>query len=443
MPLLPILERWRRDGLRVDIVMALKHKKLTDLKLREGEKLIEQMLGPFFNWRSPKQVAHLFYDIWGLPKQYNVNKKTREKHITIDADARDKLRAVVAEREDEKARAARALFGLLDFCSEQKKLSEYYDRISPDDRIHAGWKGHGAVNFRLASTPNVQNWPTWPIAEGFECPRAIVIPDDDDDVFLMYDFEQVELWTYMRIFNIKYLQRVYESGDYIYGKAYEDIFKRPFFQEGKPRRKKFKAPDVEAQDLLRAKAIPLGVLYGRSGASVALEHGWLRAEGESYRADWFRLNPELPAAHSWIQYEMTQKGFLRPPPGFLLHFPQPTLLGYNCFGATPAAALLLESVILMEREFARRGWKNTKTKLCVHDSLLINVAGGRKHPERVCEVHEEVCAPILTRPIDWLDGFQYRAEAKVGTRWDWGEEDYDEWTQTVGASNASPALQTQ
>jgi DNA polymerase-1 len=283
------------------------------------------------------------------------------------------------------------------------------------------------VTFRLASKPNVQNWPTWAIGkttagEDLGSPRSVVIPDYDGDVLISTDFEQFELWTYAKIWNIKNLLKIYESGEYIHGIAFEEVLKRPFFEPGKPRTKKHRLPSVTDLQLLRAKAVPLGFQYGRSGESLAAEHGWPSIEGVRYRNEWFKTNPEYPQSHAKIKFEATQKGRLRPPPGLLLHYPQFKLQAINCFGQTPTAMILTQSIIMIEREFKRRELPHARTVLCVHDSILTNC-----REQDAEEVHDDIIKPILTRPIPWLGDFRFRYEAKVGKMWDWGMESYDEW----------------
>ena len=456
MEILPVLERQRRVGARTDSRKALLFRRVLESQVSQANVLITKMLGPIFNWHSPDHVKMLFYGpsvfaglktpsgaaklapvgipTWNLPVQYNKkeDKKSRRKVsvVTCDEDARKALRNYVnaSTERKEQYKNARIYFDLADFVSGKSKLLEYLDRISPDNRIHAFWKAHGTKSYRLSSTPNFQNFPTWPFEKGLDASmRSIVLPDDDEDLLVSCDFDQIELWTYAAQFHVKWLLDTYESGDYIYGAAYEATLKKPFFKEGLPRKKKNKLESVTDQEILRAKAVPLGFLYGRSGESVAAEYGWRSIEGIRLRNDWYAKNPELPKAHSWISYEMHQKGILRPPPGMKLWFPQPDLQGINCYGQTPAAAMLWTSMILIDREFERRGYQNTRIILSVHDSILFNIGGGRRDPSRVVEVVEEIVKPILTRPVPWLKGFRYRHSTSIGTMWDWKMQDYDEW----------------
>lgn len=433
-PLLPIFEEQRAVGANVDVRKMLLYKKVTALQRQKGEELIGKIVGPFFNWKSWQQKRDLWYKTWGLPVQYTTDPKTRQKKVTTNDDARESLRRWISKQpQPERYKTAKIFFDIQDFVSEKKKLEEYFDRVSPDNRVHVLWKPH-AETYRAKSKPNFQNWPTWPIHEGYDSVRSIVIADaPEEDYLLATDFDQIELWTYAARFQIKWLLDIYESGDYIYGAAYESLFKRPFFQEGKPRTKKYKLPTVTDADLLRAKAVPLGFLYGRAGESVAAEKGWPASEGAALRKDWFAKNPELAKAHAEIEYIMKQQERLQPPPGVLLHYPTPQLQGLNCFGQTPAAFMLYKCLIECDREFKRRGWTRTRTVLTVHDSILFNIGNGKANPQYTQEAYEEVINPILTQLVPWFQhhypGFRYKHAAKVGTMWDWGMTDYPDWKE--------------
>lgn len=441
-PLLPILEEQRAIGANVDIKKMLLYKKVTSLQREKGEELIAKLVGPSFNWKSPQQKRDLWYKTWGLPPQYITDPKTRQKKVTTNDDARVSLRRWISQQPNQdKYRAARTFFDLQDFVSEKKKLEEYFDRVSPDLKVHVLWKPH-AETYRAKSKPNFQNWPTWAIHEGYASVRSIIIADDpEEDVLASIDFDQIELWTYAAQFGIKWLLDTYESGEYIYGRVYEQVLKKPFFETDKPKTKKYRLPSVTDSELLRAKAVPLGFLYGRAGESVAAEHGWPAREGAALRNEWFRLNSELAQAHSQIEYTMKQQQLLQPPPGVLLHYPTPQLQGLNCFGQTPAAFMLYKCMIECSREFKRRGWNRTRIVLSVHDSILFNIAGGRRNPQYVVEAYEGVIKPILEQPVPWLQGtcpgFRYKHAIKIGNMWDWDMKDYSDWKEAA-CSNLKP-----
>lgn len=432
MPLLPLLERQRRIGARVDTRRALLYKLFLEHQLDAGEARIRELVGDEFNPRSPKQRAELWYEQWGLPKQYI--QKDKQKVLSTNEHSRERLKAWINQspKRQKKFAEANELFNLIDSTTQRKKLCDYFNRVSPDERIHTHWKAH-ATTYRLKSTPSMQNWPASRICcHSSKCTcglrlaslRSVIIPDDDESVLISTDFDQIELWVYAVQFDIKWLLDVYQRGDYIYGAVYESVLERQFFQEGKARTKRNMCESVNADELRLVKTIPLGFLYGRTGEAVAAQCGWTPATGRSFREQWFARVPELPRAHDAIRYEMEQRGVLRPPPGVMLHYPSPSLQGLNCYGQTPAAFVLIQSLIECERAFAAHPELGARVVLTVHDALLFNVKR-----QYVCEAYEEVIHPILTQPITWLKNFRFRHEAKVGSRWDWEMVDYDEWVR--------------
>lgn len=465
-----ILEMWRRKGANVDIRRAYFYRKFMEKRIATAELMISKLIGPMFNPGSHVQVKDLLYKIWRLPEQYNLKREGRDvtKVLTVDNEARKRLRKWITEQNapyykyvndlantsgevliavEERHKAARIFLDLQDYLEgEQTKLT-FLDRISPDGRIHAYFKSHGTSSFRLSSKPNLQNWPVYDlsqwggarrdvVSEGALVPtgeivqgamgslRSIIIPDNPEtDSLLTIDFEQIELWAYAQQTKCKWLLDIYHKGEYIYGTVYEKFYKLPFFQEGKPRTKKFKLPSVSEKFLRRAKAIPLGFLYGRSAAAVAEEHGWTTAETEGYRREWFQLCPELEQSYSRDRFTMEQKGWIRYPFGHVIHYPsrKPSDV-YAMRGQNPAAGMLLSSIIKIEQAFAQHRYQNTRIVLSVHDSITCNIPDNH-----IIQVYEETIEPILSRPVPELDGFVFRQSCEVGKRWDWDVLDYREW----------------
>ncbi len=457
--ILPLLEEQRRVGIKVDMRLALLFKVWLEHRVEETHKEIEALIGPGFNWRSygpGGDVQTLFYERWKLPIQYKKNPKTRKRNVTCDDEARKHMQEwieAVPSRKIDYAEASK-YFTLVNESASVNKLLEYVSRIGGDSRLHSLQKAHGTINFRIASKPNTQNWPDWPILRkcktcgrtypgskllqsveccGVEMPaglpsmRAMVVPDNPEDLLLAADFDQAELWPYAVQFGIKYLLDIYASGSYIYGEVYEGVVGKQFFKKDGPRTKKNMTDALAYGSLREAKAIPLGFLYGMEGEKLAQRQGWAVEKGRYYRKEWERLNPELYAGHAWINYEMQQRKILRPPPGWLLHFPATDLAGLNCFGSSPAAWMLLSSAILINQAFKREALVNTRITHTVHDSMCINVGGGGKDPEIMRHVVEDILRPILSRPLPWLKNFQYRFSCTVGKQWDWGMVDYEKW----------------
>lgn len=455
MPLLPILEELRVKGCNVDLKKALFFQRMTQAKIDKAYLLISKICGSMFNPRSDKQVMELIYDHWKLPEQTKIvpvvgGLRGATKTIrTVDFEARKRLRWFIEAQPERlgKFKQAYYLLQLLDYLSGEEKKLEYLGRISGDGRIHPYYKAHGERPFRLSSSPNVQNFPVYDMAAwggarrddtsktevpigveeekagGAGSLRSIVIPDHEDDVLLTCDFEQLQLWIYAVQFNVKWLLSIFKSREYIYGVVYEKLYKEPFFQEGQAKTKKFKLRGIPEQRIRRAKAVPLGFLFGRSSEAVAKEYGWPEREAADLRSWWYGLNPELPQSYDTIKYKLAQQGRIRHSFGQIIHYPSGKLTeAINSHAQSNEAFIMIGSLIAIDKEFKRRGYHNTRIILTVHDSVTINV------PESHCqEVYEEIVAPILSRPIKQLNNFEFRHSAEVSKMWDWEVKDYNEW----------------
>jgi DNA polymerase-1 len=423
-----------------------------------------------FNPNSPQQVSALLYDQWKLPKQYNEKRVGRQvvKTLTTDNEARKRLRKYVAglpEKYQETYKPARIFLDLQDYLEGEKTKLTFLDRISSDGRLHPYFKSHGTSSFRLSSSPNLQNWPVYDVSkwggarrdtesEGAAVPtgeklegemgslRSIVIPDDpENDVILTADFGQIEIWMYAVQTGCKWLLDIYHKGEYIYGAFYEQFYKLPFFQSGKPRTKKYKLPDISEKYLRRTKAIPLGWLYGRSDAAIAEEHGISTSDVFVITNGMARACPEIVAQYSRDEFQMNQKGYVRYPFGHLIHFPSRKVTEVKAMrGQNPAGGMLLTSIVLLYDEFVRRKYENTRLMLTVHDSFSFNI------PRHKCiEVYEQSIGPILSRPVQELGGFVFPHSCEVSApkfdpygkflepgRWDWDVEDYKDWKERQG-----------
>ena len=437
MRMLPITSEWQRRGVRVDLSKVLDMIEFLVARERKLENELDALV-PNINWNSPKQLQELFYTEWGLPQQRKRDKKTNEQRITTDDDARDRLAAWInksAKRATEHATAL-AVFDTMGELKSTGKLLEYFTRLDRTSwKLHPYFKLHGTKFHRLSSAPNLQNLPKWSIDSKKEHDptaigsiRSIIVPDTPDDLFIDIDYAQMQLWIYAVQFNIKWLLDIYASGDYLYGRVYEELNKKPFFVEGAPKTKKNKGPWITEQELRKIKEIPLGFLFGLEAKSMADKNGWPLELTQYFRREYFARVPELSAAHSWIMDRAKQQGYVTPPPGVCIRFPNPSLDALNCFAQTPEAFKVQQDVILLEERFAALPFP-ARTVLTVHDSILMNIGGARSHPNRIRTAWHDVILPTLSRPTTFLNDFVFRLEANVGDTWDWRMTDIDQWIE--------------
>jgi hypothetical protein len=467
--ILHLFEEQRVFGVQADVKRVLLMYKIVQQRYKAAQESINKLIGENFNWRSYApggDVQNLFYERWRLPKQYKKDKKTHTQKVTCDANAREDLRIWINASDRRQLEFSEALeyFNLADEAGESQKQMEFLDRVGHNGKIHTYWKAHGEELFRPASTPNLQNFPSDPVVracpkcftafgpnsspEDGKCPkclvelleapspRAIVIADNpEDDVLASWDLNVAELYTYAWIFGMKWVQRVYETGEYVYGVYFEDLLGKKYFENvpaGAPRTKQYIRKDMTYRELRESKMGVLGQMYGRQPAAIAAQYKIPIKDVEYCCNAFLSANPEMVAGHAWIKYEMAQKGVLRPPPGWKVHCPVPDLKGLAAFGQAPAAYFLLTSMLRIDKEIKHQGIKNTRIVLSVHDSCLHNIGGGKKNPRLVKHVYEEIIAPVLNRECAWLHNFRYRHNMEIGDAWDWQMTKIGKWLKERG-----------
>jgi uracil-DNA glycosylase family 4 len=214
------------------------------------------------NPRSPKQLAILFYDIlhWPLPRGGNrgTGKAVLDalpKHPIIDA--------------------------LRDYRKASKALSTYVTSlersIDVDGRVHACYLIHGTRTGRLSSRkPNMQNIIRDVRLRGM----YMAAPGH---VFIKVDLNQAELRSLALLSGDAYLMEVYTSNNRsLHKETANDFF---------PGWSKYKDTAQGKEDLMRAKAVNFGVVYGRTALSIADEFKISVVEAQKWIDIWFARSP--------------------------------------------------------------------------------------------------------------------------------------------------------
>lgn len=463
-PILPILEEMRQIGINTDARKVLLFRRLIQTKVDKAKELIAKLLGPFFNPGSPKQVKELLYEKCGLPVQYNGRGVNRT--VTSDYEARKRLKHYIEKlgTQGDKHKTPYLFLTLQDYLEGEEQKLTFLDRVSPDARIHAFFKGHGTNTFRLSSKPNVQNFPVYDIMDWggaratqdkdelvdpvgatrkqYGSLRSIVVPDQPEDWLVSCDYAQLQLWIMAVQFKVKWLLDIHDSGSYIYGEVYEKMcYPDKFFQEGKPRSKEYAREDISQKKLRRVKAVPLGFLFLRSAEAVAEEYGWTPEEGRKLRRWWFSNVPELEKAGALIEYKLKQQGWIRHCFNQIIYYPNlKASEAISSCAQSPEAFIMRGSIIQIYNAFNKRwGSYDPRTQrnriiLSVHDSLTFNLM-----EENLVEAVETIISPILRRPIPQLDGFQFDHSTEVGKMWDWEMVKYDKWKAAHYGANPGAA----
>jgi len=220
---------------------------------------------PEFNPNSPKQVAHILYDIYKAPpfSKSRPLPKEQTEPVAVPYGRKDKTTA-----KGQMERLAQPIYPCSEFATamlEYKKAHQlvrtYLKNLYPesDGRVHPGLKLFGTVTGRLASSqPNIMNLTrTGPV-------RSLVVPEEGN-VLLTIDYKASELRVLAALAQSKGLLDLFRAGgdphnfvgEHVYGDKYDS-----------------------AKHRVGIKGINFGVAFGRGTPSIAAALGVSYAEAK-------------------------------------------------------------------------------------------------------------------------------------------------------------------
>jgi DNA polymerase I-like protein with 3'-5' exonuclease and polymerase domains len=259
---------------------------------------------PTVDWQSPQQLIAMFTAM-GLPQ---VLRKRPPKNKGEVAKFTPSCDQDVLEMYRDKHQ--NQLANLLLTMRELKKASDFTHLAGSDGRAHPGHKLHGQKAGRIqAKNPDLQNIPE-ELAGIY--PRTIIIPDDPNtDCIISGDFDAAEFYIYGFASNDEPILKCRREGRYIYGMFYEDIFKKPFFEPGKPPKKDFRRKDIPPWELLVAKSGPLGMLYGRGPKSLQDGFGIAKSRSVQIYDGFMQEHWQVARHHNDLLSEAGSYGYCR------------------------------------------------------------------------------------------------------------------------------------
>jgi len=296
MPLLPVLARVERDGVKVDA--ALLARISTELAGRMDELQAEcwKLAGGEFNLGSPKQLQQILFEQLKLP----VLSKTPKGDPSTGEDVLEELAA-----QHPLPRL------ILDWRAMQKLRSTYADNlpreINPQTgRIHTSYHQAVAATGRLSSQdPNLQNIPVRN-AEGRRIRQAFIA--EPGNALLSVDYSQIELRLMAHFSGDARLQDAFARGLDIHQATAAEVFNLPLEQAvGEQRR--------------AAKAINFGLIYGMSAFGLARQLGIARGEAQDYIGRFFARYPGVKQFMDGTREQARTRGYVETLYGRRLYLP--------------------------------------------------------------------------------------------------------------------------
>jgi len=297
MPLVPVLSRMERRGVRVDAAMLAVQSRELAARMHAVEQHAYRVAGSPFNLGSPKQIGEIFFDRLGLPvvaKTPTGAPSTAESVLQELADQGHELPALILEH--------RGLAKLRSTYTE--KLPQM---INPQTgRVHTSYHQAVAATGRLSSSdPNLQNIPVR-TEEGRRIRRAFV-PAAGHRI-LAADYSQIELRIMAHLSGDAGLLAAFESGQDIHRATAGEVFGVP-------------PAEVTADQRRSAKAINFGLIYGMSAFGLAKQLGIERDAAQAYVDRYFERYPGVRAFMERTREQARDQGYVETVFGRRLYLP--------------------------------------------------------------------------------------------------------------------------
>lgn len=283
LPLVTVLYDMERTGVRLDCDILREQGEELAKDIRRLETEIQRQAGREFNVGSPKQLAHILFDVLKLP----TGRKTKTGFST-DNEVLSKLRKVhpIADL-------------ILQYREVAKLKSTYLDAlpalVGKDGRLHTTFNQALTMTGRLSSQdPNLQNIPVRS-EMGAAIRKAFIAADGCE--LLSADYSQIELRILAHYSEDKNLIRAFEEDLDIHALTAAEVFGVPL-------------KEVTGDQRRAAKAVNFGIAYGQGAFGLAENLGIPRSEAQQIIQRYFQ---RFPGVNEYIQRtieEAKDKGFV-------------------------------------------------------------------------------------------------------------------------------------
>jgi DNA polymerase-1 len=263
MPLLGVLARMERAGVKIDVPQLQTMSRSMGLEVARLETEIQEAAGVPFNVNSPRQVAEILFDRLKLPR----GRRTKDGYST-DVEV---LESLVPLHPLPKL--------LLEHRQYQKLKSTYLDAlprfVHPETgRVHATFHQTAASTGRLsASDPNLQNIPIR--SEEGRAIRKAFIAEGDDGLLVSFDYSQIELRLMAHLSGDPVLAEAFRSGGDVHRTTAARLFG-------------VTPEEVTNAQRGQAKIVNFGILYGMGPVRLARELNLSRALASAFIEEYRR-----------------------------------------------------------------------------------------------------------------------------------------------------------
>jgi DNA polymerase-1 len=383
LPLLPVLARMERNGIKIDLDCLREMETRLSGQADALRGRITECAGVEFNPDSPKQLGQVLFD-----------------HLSLRVIKRRKTGPSTDQSVLEELATEHPLPALiLDYRKLTKLIGTYLKALAqcvhPDTgRIHTSFHQTGTSTGRLSSSdPNLQNIPIR-TEQGRLIRSAFVA--DEGQLLLAADYSQIELRMLAHLCRDETLMAAFRADQDIHRTVAAEVFSVPL-------------DEVTPEQRSRAKGVNFGIVYGQTafGLSKALRIGRSEADEfiKTYNArfpkiqEFLRTCIDQAKTHGYVE---TIFGRRRNIPDIASRNGQKRALSerlaINSVVQGSAADLIKQAMTAIDKRIMHED-RPSRMLLQIHDELVFEVPEDALEPEREMITHEMVHAIELDVPL--------------------------------------------
>ncbi len=360
IPLIPVLSRIERNGVRIDRTMLAQQSQELSERLHALEQRAYEIAGRPFNMGSPKQIGEIFFSELELPVIAKTPKgapSTAESVLQELSEQGHELPTVLLEHR-----------GLA------KLKSTYTDKlplmVDPDTgRVHTSYHQAVAATGRLSSSdPNLQNIPVR-TEEGRRIRRAFV--PEPGWVMLAADYSQIELRIMAHLSQDQSLLNAFAQGLDIHRATAAEVFAGGDLGA------------VTSDHRRSAKAINFGLMDGMSAFGLARQLGIARGEAQDYVERYFERYPGVRDFMARIRRDAADQGYVETLYGRRLYLPEINARNQQRRAAAERTAInapmqgtaadIIKRAMIAVHDFLQNQRPLARMVMQVHDELVFEV----------------------------------------------------------------------
>ena len=296
MPLVPVLSRVERNGVKIDPAVLHAHSQEIAKRLVELEQKAYDIAGEEFNLSSPKQLQTILFEKQGI-------KPLKKTPGGAPSTSEEVLEELALDYPLPKV--------ILEYRGLAKLKSTYTDKlplmINPKTgRVHTSYHQAVTATGRLSSTdPNLQNIPVRN-DEGRRIRQAFIAPEDY--VIVSADYSQIELRIMAHLSRDEGLLKAFAEGKDIHRATAAEVFGLPL-------------ESVTGEQRRSAKAINFGLIYGMSAFGLARQLNIPRKEAQKYMDLYFERYPGVLEYMERTRAQAKDQGYVETLDGRRLYLP--------------------------------------------------------------------------------------------------------------------------